>query len=184
MHKLRLNLPLIAMPETNLHQEPRAFLLAVAQGETASVQQMLDAIASLEKRRFVPSELQNLQGEWQLIWTSGTRSIANYNQSNLDSAIKRPPMPVFQRFDFAQNQIENEVRFSVGNLCVTGKIEPQKSQRLQFVFTSISFQIGRLPTIKLPFGNWAKGWLQTTYIDEQLHLERGDRGGVSVWMKS
>lgn len=171
------------MPETNLHQDPRAFLLAVAQGKTASVQQMLDAIASLEKRRVMPSESPNLQGEWQLIWTSGTRSIANYNQSNLGSAIKRPFTLIFQRFDFAQNQIENEVRFPSGNLCVTGKFEPSKSQRLQFVFISVSLQLGRLPAIKLPLGNWAKGWLQTTYIDDRLHFERGDRGGVSVWMK-
>jgi hypothetical protein len=40
-----------------------------------------------------------------------------------------------------------------------------------------------LPEIKVPFGTWASGWLRTTYLDQELHIERGDRGGVSVYRK-
>jgi hypothetical protein len=38
--------------------------------------------------------------------------------------------------------------------------------------------------LQLALGKWAKGWLQTKYIDEELHVESGDRGGVSIYLKS
>jgi hypothetical protein len=146
---------------------------------------MLEAIAQLEKQRQRGKGIESLEGEWLLIWTSGTKKYQELKPNNSLNPIQTSSRrnQVIQRFDIQQRQLENEVKFPFGSLVVAGEFEYTPQQRIQFTFSQMRSRLGKLK-FQLPLGKWAKGWLQTTYIDEELHVERGDRGGVSVYVKN
>lgn len=161
----------------------RAVILKAARG-AESIQEMLEAIAQLEQQRQRGS-IESLEGEWLLIWTSGTKKYQelkpNHSQKLIQTSSRRNQ--VIQRFDIQQRQLENEVKFPFGSLVVAGEFEYTPQQQIQFTFSQMRSHLGKLK-FQLPLGKFAQGWLQTTYIDEELHIERGDRGGVSVYVKN
>lgn len=139
------------------------------------------AIATLEKQQ-TRGDISLLDGEWRLVWTSGTRNYQKWKRSFLTietAAIA----PVIQRIDVTTHRFENEVSFFFATLTVAGSFEYGEKKRLEFTFDRLRLQLGTLPALQLPLGQGASGWLQTTYLDEQLHLERGDRGGVSAYIR-
>lgn len=159
----------------------KAVILQAVNGDV-SQQEMLTAIHGLEKNWRKKSHLAALDGEWRLVWTSGTNKYQKVNNLGQNTPIKTPPQ-VIQRFDTTSAKLENIVDFPFGALAVGGEFEYTEKQRVQFTFRWMLLRLGNLPGMKIPLGKWAKGWLQTTYLDEELHIERGDRGGVSAYMK-
>lgn len=159
----------------------RNVLLNLGSGSQVSVQEILEAIQALETQKVTGENQEALAGAWSLLWTSGTKK---YQASNKDltKPISSTPF-VIQRFDTRRSWIENEVRLPYFSLTVEGPFLYSAEKKIQFTFQQLRLKIAFLPEIKVPFGNWASGWLKTTYLDEELHIERGDRGGVSVYRK-
>jgi hypothetical protein len=159
----------------------RTVLLNISPGSQVSVQEVLEAIQVLEKQKSVGNSQEALAGVWFLLWTSGTK---NYQESS--KAFIKPiakTSSVIQRFDVGRTWIENEVRLLYLSLIVEGPFVYGAEKKIQFTFHRVRLKIGFLPEIKIPFGTWASGWLRTTYLDQELHIERGDRGGISVYRK-
>jgi hypothetical protein len=139
-----------------------------------------EAVTILEKAQ-IRGDRQLLEGEWRLLWTSGTRNAQKLNQPG-NGIHPKAIASVIQRLDCQRLWFENQITFAGISLIVGGPFE-YKQHRIQFRFERLGLQLGSLGPLKLPFGKWASGWLQTTYLDEDLHLERGDRGGISLYRR-
>jgi hypothetical protein len=164
--------------------EPRAILLDLAQGNIVRRAKLETAIATLEQQPKLEFTLATLAGTWQLLWTSGTRNVRKlqFNRDSDEIHVNQRDR-IIQRFDAEQKRLENEVYFPMGSLCVAGSCDYTDRKRLHFTFSQLSLKLGALPTLSLPFGSWATGWLQTTYLDAEYHIERGDRGGISIYRR-
>jgi PAP_fibrillin len=156
----------------------RRTLLNIGSG-SQSVQEILKAIQVLEKQKSTENS-EALAGAWSLLWTSGTKKYQESGKDFIKPLSKTSS--VIQRFDIDRSWIENEVRLPYLILIVEGPFI-YSAEKIQFTFQRVRLKMGFLPEIKIPFGTWASGWLRTTYLDQELHIERGDRGGVSVYRK-
>lgn len=164
--------------------EPIATLQQLAQGDVVRRDALESAIALLEKQSSPHLTFTDLAGEWRLLWTSGTKNASNLPFRRETEEIHLPQRSrIIQAFDPNQNRLENKVYFPIGCLTVAGTCRYTASKRLHFTFSQLLLKLGNLPALDLPFGSWATGWLQTTYLDAEYHIERGDRGGVSVYQK-
>jgi hypothetical protein len=164
--------------------EPKAILQQLAQGNVVRRDALESAIALLEKQSSPHLTFADLAGEWRLLWTSGTKNASNLPFRRETEEIHLPQRSrIIQAFDPNQNRLENKVYFPIGCLTVAGTCRYTASKRLHFTFSQLFLKLGNLPALDLPFGSWATGWLQTTYLDAEYHIERGDRGGVSVYQK-
>ncbi len=164
--------------------EPKAVLQHLAQGNVVRRDALESAIATLEKQSSPRLTFADLAGEWRLLWTSGTKNRQKMPLGRETEEIHLTQRSrIIQAFDPNQNRIENKVYFPIGCLTVAGTCRYTASKRLNFTFSQLSLKLGNLPALDLPFGSWATGWLQTTYLDGEYHIERGDRGGVSVYQK-
>ena len=164
----------------NLHQ----LLCQVEAGESVDGNILLAVIRQQEKQSSPSKSVEALAGTWQLVWTSGTRQ---YQTARAQKVMARSQSAfrsiVLQRIDPQTGWFENQVRLPLGQLTVAGPFTYSATRRIEFTFTRLQLQLGRLPALPLPLGNWAKGWLQTTYLDDLWHIERGDRGGISVYRR-
>lgn len=158
----------------------RSQLLKGEEDGTLDASTLQKAIAILEKAQ-IRGDRQLLEGEWRLLWTSGTRNSQKLNKGE-NGMNRKAIASVIQRLDCQGLWFENQVTVAGSSLIVGGPFE-YKKHRIQFRFERIGFQLGSLGLLKLPLGKWASGWLQTTYLDEDLHLERGDRGGISLYRR-
>ena len=156
--------------------DSRQLLLQAAQGRRISPPALQAAIAALERQP--AGQPPPLEGEWRSVWTSGTARAQRLGLPAqwLASCIR-------QRFDTAQHWLETELSWGAGYLRASGPFELAARQRIQFAFAQLQLKLGPLPPIRVPLGQRARGWLHTTYRDAQVHIERGDRGGVAVFVR-
>lgn len=162
--------------------EPKAILQQFAQGNILRRDELESAIATLEKQFNARLTFADLTGEWRLLWTSGTKNTQKMPfRRETEEIHLSQRSPIVQIFD--RDRIENKVYFPIGCLSVAGTCRYTDSKRLYFTFSQLSLKLGAMPPLNLPFGSWATGWLQTTYLDTEYHIERGDRGGVSLYQK-
>ncbi len=168
----------------SLSVDPRSLLLEAASKQRMPAQELVNAVQALEQLQ-QRGNLAMLDGEWRLVWTSGTQQYQNLLKQQWptpsDQAVNRGN--IIQRVNADARQLETLVDGAIATLCVSGPFEYSDRHRLNFTFSHFTLQLRALPTLRLPMGSWAKGWLQTTYLDDLLHIERGDRGGVSVYIK-
>ncbi|MEM9543619.1 MAG: PAP/fibrillin family protein [Cyanobacteria bacterium P01_E01_bin.42] len=143
---------------------------------------LMDAIRVLEKKGLKVEEVTKLDGEWQLLWTSGTKQYQKLQGMGKTGQIDKSQQKIVQRINSEANIIENEVNSAIASLNVIGSFA-YINNKIEFVFRRVIVKLGQLPAIAIPMGNWAKGWLKTTYLDENWHIERGDRGGISLYGK-
>ena len=163
------------------NSDRRTVLLDISSGRQVSVQEVLEAIQVLEKQKSIANSQATLAGAWFLLWTSGTKQYQESSKALIKPIAKTSS--VIQRFDIDRSWIENEVRLPYFALIVEGPFVYSVEKKIQFTFQRVRLKMSFLPEIKVPFGTWASGWLRTTYLDQELHIERGDRGGVSVYRK-
>ncbi len=168
----------MANPTRDEVQVARSLVLKVGEKGTLDAESLQEAIAILEKAQ-IRGDRSLLEGEWRLLWTSGTRKSQKFKITG-DSLNRKATAEVLQRIDMQRQWFENQVALTWGSLTVGGPFE-YKQHRIQFHFKRVGVQLGTRRGLTLPLGKWASGWLQTTYLDEGLHLERGDRGGISVY---
>lgn len=167
---------------TEIQGEPHKILSGLVDRGQCDRVTLIDAIRVLEKAKSKIEKISKLDGEWQLIWTSGTKQYQKLQVTGEKSTIQKEKQEIIQRIDSQANTIKNEIRTAIASLNVIGSFV-YPNNKIEFVFTRIILKLGKLPAIAIPMGNWAKGWLKTTYLDENWHIERGDRGGISLYAK-
>ncbi|MCT7972826.1 PAP/fibrillin family protein [Laspinema olomoucense] len=161
-------------------QAARSQLLKGVEDGSLDSDSLQGAIAILEKAQ-IRGDRELLEGEWRLLWTSGTRKAQKLKQGG-KGMNRKAIAQVIQRLDCQRLWFENQITLAGSSLIVGGPFE-YNQHRIQFQFERLGFQLGPLGLLNLPLGKWASGWLQTTYLDEDLHLERGDRGGISLYQR-
>ena len=157
-------------------------LLQALKGSDQAVIPML--VKTLEAQQ-THGDLATLAGTWQLRWTSGTRQSQQWQRGLwMKGAPSSSPGAVYQHITTEPIYLETIAAWGPLYLTVAGPFTyEQDRHRLAFTFTETVLGWGKLPALKVPMGNWAKGWLQTTYLDGDLHIERGDRGGISIYTR-
>ncbi|XP_050209854.1 probable plastid-lipid-associated protein 4, chloroplastic [Mercurialis annua] len=139
---------------------------------TPEDQQRVDEIArQLEavNRTKEPLKSDLINGKWELIYTTSQsilqtsrpkflRSKTNYQAINVDTlrAQNMESWPLFNQ--------------------VTADLTPLNAKKVAVQFDT--FKIGGLIPIKAP--GRARGELETTYLDEELRISRGDKGNLFV----
>ncbi len=161
-------------------QAARSQLLKDSEEGSLDFSSLQEAVAILEKAQ-IRGDRQLLEGEWRLLWSSGTRNAQKLNKPG-NGMNRKAIASVIQRLDCQRLWFENQITIAGSSLIVGGPFE-YKQHRIQFRFERLGLQLGPLGPLKLPLGKWASGWLQTTYLDQDLHLERGDRGGISLYRR-
>ncbi|GFR45759.1 hypothetical protein Agub_g7174 [Astrephomene gubernaculifera] len=97
-----------------------------------------------------------------------------------------------QLLDLREGRAENLAEFSVaggrweGALNIIGTVTPQvdpqgglSPSRVDVAFTHFELRLGSLPKVTVPLA-WIqpKGWIETTYVDDDLRIGRGDKGSI------
>ncbi|KXZ48222.1 hypothetical protein GPECTOR_29g127 [Gonium pectorale] len=98
-----------------------------------------------------------------------------------------------QLLDLEGGRAENLAEFSIagrwdGALNIVGSAMPQptpqgtpSTTRVDVTFNRFELRIGSAIKLRVPL-DWVrpKGWIETTYIDEELRIGRGDKGSIFV----
>lgn len=98
---------------------------------------------------------------------------------------------VTQCLDVTNSVVTNEVGLDWGRVCVAGPFRPSEMvpNRAIVAFNRASITVGKSLTLELGFffdilaalrGSKDTGWLETTYIDEDMRIGRGDKGTMFV----
>ncbi|CAG9466785.1 unnamed protein product [Pedinophyceae sp. YPF-701] len=134
------------------------------------------AVQRLEKINPTPKPLESplISGKWKLVFTT-SQSILGANRPE----ILRPKGPTYQIIDgeqlLAQN-LEGPPFFSEVKADLTPR-DDAATVDVQFTW----FKIAALIPIKAPES--AKGFLKTTYLDEEMRISRGDKGNLFVLLQ-
>jgi hypothetical protein len=179
----------------------KALLLAV--GENRGERDILDAAAALEAQNVRTAPV---SGRWALVFSTQTarpadsaaKSIVDLPQevSNAIYSVLFKVAPFLaggqeqrqkafsvaneQNVDEAAGTVDNRVTLTVNkqkiDIRVFGTARPTDDEdALEIIFEG--FELGLLPTIPLPR---PVGSIVTTFVDEDLRLSRGSRGGLFV----
>lgn len=98
---------------------------------------------------------------------------------------------VRQIFDIAKGEVANEINFDWGKLTVRGPFVPSEkvSNRAIVAFKELSIQPNNGPVLNLGFlfsaitkvkGSDVGGWLETTYLSDDMRIGRGNKGTMFV----
>jgi len=101
--------------------------------------------------------------------------------------------PVLQIIDISQNQIRNEVQLDFGKVMVGGSFRPSDSvsNRVVVAFEYGMIQLDKLGGLKIPLdnvfqlvgfvrGTMDSGWLETTFLNEDVRIGRGNMGTMFI----
>ncbi|KAK9845028.1 hypothetical protein WJX74_009835 [Apatococcus lobatus] len=176
-----------------------------ARGQKATPVQRKDILVLLEalearnptKR---PAQSQLLSGKWSLLFTGPTeesefrKTRAGTLEGPFLSRLKPLSANAFrtkgvtQVLDPMAGRAENLAEFSIanainGSLNILGTVSPPEeasiqASRVDVEFTAFDLKLGPA-NITVPLG-WIKpkGWIQTTYLDDELRVGRGDKGSI------
>lgn len=111
-----------------------------------------------------------INGKWKLLYTT-SESILGKTRP----ALTRPNGPIYQFIDAPNGKARNQESWPFFN-SVSADLTPETQSRVGVQFTFFKI-LGLLP-IKAPES--AKGKLDTTFVDEELRVSRGDKGNVFV----
>ena len=178
-------------------------------GSSATVtdkQAILSAIANLEDFNPTPRPLEAsdmLDGNWRLLYTTSSEllnlnRIPLTNLSQINQCIRVKTKSVYNIAEI------NGLPFLEGLVSVAAKFEPVSSKRVQVKFERSILGLRRLIDYKYPgsfieeiesgkkflaidfpiTSNEQQGWLDITYLDNDLRIGRGNQGSVFVLTKS
>mmetsp|Transcript_16795 Transcript_16795/g.41237 ORF Transcript_16795/g.41237 Transcript_16795/m.41237 type:complete len:341 (+) Transcript_16795:576-1598(+) len=130
--------------------DPIATIHEAAASRSAYVDDVFASIAALEKvkkaeRRVVGAEL---NGQWRLVYTSGTKKVAaNLNRAGFGGSYF--PLPAVQSFDMENSRIRNGIYLGPIKFYFDGPfVWREKLSMLEFTFTRVSLALG-------PLGPWS-----------------------------
>ena len=127
-------------------------------------------------------------GDWQLVWQLNTKK-ATRSQKAL------APLPQFSNFltdEKDRNVFRNIVQLTRNRVRVVADVEytpePAVAGRLNSTICAASIQIklGRRfgwKPLRIPLPLKGEGWLDVTYLSDDMRITRGNRGGVFVHMR-
>jgi len=169
-------------------------------------QAILSAIANLEDFNPTPRPLEAsdlLDGNWRLLYTTSSE-LLNINRiplNNLGQIYQCIRVKSKSVYNIAEI---NGLPFLEGLVSVTAKFEPVSPLRVQVKFERSIIGLQRLIDYKYPASfieqiesgkkflaidfpiqsNQQQGWLDITYLDNDLRIGRGNQGSVFVLTKS
>ena len=127
-------------------------------------------------------------GDWQLVWQLNTKK-ATRSQKAL------APLPQFSNFmtdEKERNVFRNIVQLTRNRVRVVADVEytpePAVAGRLNSTICAASIQIklGRRfgwKPLRIPLPLKGEGWLDVTYLSDEMRITRGNRGGVFVHLR-
>ncbi|KAK9814967.1 hypothetical protein WJX73_003488 [Symbiochloris irregularis] len=156
-----------------------------------------------------PATSDLINGRWSLLYTGPGRE-GDVDWEKRTGGVEGPVLSalkplaantvrskgITQVIDAPQGKVQNIAEFSLvgvdGFLNVEGTVSPaipaekDKSEavRVDVAFTAFVVKVGALPRLRIPL-NWIspKGWVDTTYVDEEVRVGRGDKGSVFVTVR-
>ncbi|BDA47932.1 probable plastid-lipid-associated protein 4, chloroplastic [Coccomyxa sp. Obi] len=134
--------------------------------EVEQLAQQLERINPIKKVLASPL----LSAKWELKYTTSA-SILGTNKP----PFLRPQGPIYQTIDAAKLTAKNQETWPFFNQ-VKAELTPETSSRVAVQFKE--FRILGLIPIQAPPS--ARGKLDTTYLDEDLRISRGDKGNLFV----
>lgn len=168
---------------TETQSDPQTILSEFAHQGECDRATLLDVIRQLEQQQKQAKNLADLAGNWQLLWTSGTKNLQKLQKNATKKKIVKSRFNILQTIETEPPKICSIVTLGILVLRVCGSFA-YRENKIDFVFERTSLKLGILPAIAFPMGQGATGWLKTTYLDENWHIERGDRGGISIYYLS
>lgn len=95
---------------------------------------------------------------------------------------------VFNRAELALFGVPLEVKIVASCVPVDPSVTGGQSVRLAIAFRNVNLTLGPLPTLTISLtwindGKGPEGWLDTTYLDDDLRLGRGDKGSTFVTVR-
>jgi len=165
--------------------EAKAKLLSLIEGtdrgaraDEAKQKEIEAAIARCERLNPNPKALSSplVSGKWRLVYTTSS-SILGTNRP----AILRPQGPIFQLIDADNLRAKNwEAGWPFSQ--VFAELTPESSSQVRVDF--VQFRIFSLIPISARRGdNPARGFLDVTYVDEEIRISRGDKGNLFVLLQ-
>ncbi|KAG6552315.1 hypothetical protein Mapa_006168 [Marchantia paleacea] len=158
----------------------------------------------------LPEDLDKLQGRWRLIFSSGFSS-GSYGGQRPGPNIARSPFSlgsVYQRIDVVTRELDNivDLRFPApwplpplevtATLAHSFELAGGSKIRLIFekTFVKPAGALSEIPQFELPtlpqfvrgnFSNNSRGTgeFETTYLDKDFRISRGDRGELRIFVK-
>lgn len=156
-----------------------------------------------------PAMSELINGRWSLLYNGpGQQDDLNWEKrtGGVEGPVLRALRPlsvnavrskgITQVIDSKAGKVENIAEFTVagrfdGFLNVEGTVAPvvpesasSEAVRVDVKFTSFQLKIGSLPGLQIPL-NWISptGWVDTTYVDKDVRIGRGDKGSVFVTIR-
>ncbi|KAK9838271.1 hypothetical protein WJX81_001545 [Elliptochloris bilobata] len=169
----------------------------------AEQREILRKVEALEASNPVPEPARNklLYGRWSLLYTGPGRDddttweqrtggvegpvIAALRPLNANIVRGKGITQVIAKDGTVQNIAEFQVGGVSGQLNVGGTVAPsgdgRGGTRVDVRFTAFSLKLGALPELSLPLDLFSPtGWVETTYLDVDFRVGRGDKGSVFV----
>eukprot|EP00850_Spirogloea_muscicola_P006527 SM000031S11536 [mRNA] locus=s31:273132:275246:+ [translate_table: standard] len=167
-------------------------------------QGVLELLQALEKCNPTSNPIMSplVSGTWTLLYTAPTdeATVDKFAGTEEGPFLARIKPAAFgsvrqtgstQVIDTNRMKVDNIANFTFfgmpGSLCINGSfgksppLPGRGAVRLDVVFDKFVLRVGSLGPITMPLG-WIqpKGWVDTTYLDEDLRIGRGDKGSIFV----
>lgn len=179
-------------------------------GKRASPQRQAEILRRIKALEAItpttePTSSGLLSGSWSLLYTGpGAEDDVEWEKrtGGLEGPVLAALRPlsvnairsrgVIQVIDAEKDTVENIAEFRVANLFdghlnVAGELQPSRTKgkettRVEVAFNFFSLKLGSLPALRIPL-NWPRrptGFVDTTFLDQDFRIGRGDKGSVFV----
>mmetsp|Transcript_158752 Transcript_158752/g.280450 ORF Transcript_158752/g.280450 Transcript_158752/m.280450 type:complete len:302 (-) Transcript_158752:73-978(-) len=173
----------------------RYLQLAVVLPEQASLpDEQVQLLVSKAEEQAAPVKFdeERISGDWRLVWQQNTKSATNSQKA----AASLPQYSNFITDEKGKKVFRNIVQLSKKRLSVVADVEydapsPENESpgnRLLSTIGDSSFQaklgqrFGWKP-LRIPLPIKGKGWLDVTYLSDNMRITRGNRGSVFVHLR-
>lgn len=146
--------------------------------EQAEIEELVRQVEAANKS-LTPGSDPNLSGAWKMVYTTARDILAVDKPSFLQG------VDIVQAIDAATLSGSNAESLKIGPFTIENKVnfklEPVSSKRFDVNF--VEFVIGGLVKFDVEKNDRFTGWLEVTYLDEDLRISRGNKGNLFVLVK-